>query len=165
MLGNVMGATVLDTLLTDAEADLRSLVVIDKEPVTWLLIEAPGATEQADLVPEAIEQMSGTVAKTRDTGALARFTNPASAVGTWLTLAAWTDTGVRGAAVSGYCHRAELVGATLAELPDLLAAAGSGELWVSFEIATAVDLNDERFSVERIDRGSLVPASCKLTLR
>jgi hypothetical protein len=165
MLGNDMGATVLDTLLLDAEADLRSLVVIDKEPVTWLLIEEPGASEQIDLVSEAIEQMTGTVAKTRDTGALARFTNPASAVGTWLTLAAWTDTGVRGAAVSGYCHRAELVGATLAELPDLLAAAGSSELWVSFEIATAVDLNDERFSVERIDRGSLVPASCKLTLR
>jgi hypothetical protein len=31
-----MGATVLDALLLDAEADLRSLVVIDKEPVTWL---------------------------------------------------------------------------------------------------------------------------------
>ena len=84
---------------------------------------------------------------------------------TWLTLAAWTDGTVRGAAVSGYCHRAELVGATLAELPDLLAQASAGELWVSFEIATAVDLNDERFSVERIDRGQLVPASCKLTLR
>jgi hypothetical protein len=36
---------------------------------------------------------------------------------------------------------------------------------VSFEIATAVDLNDERFTVERIDRGALVPASCKLTIR
>jgi len=116
-------------------------------------------------VPEAVEQMTGTVAKTLDTGALARFANPAAAVGTWLTLAAWTDGTVRGAAVSGYCHRAELVGATLAELPDLLTQASPGELWVSFEIATAVDLNDERFSVERIDRGALVPASCKLTLR
>ena len=164
MLGNVMGATVLDTLLTDAEDDLRSLVVLDAEPVTWLLIDAPAADQDA-LVPEAVEQMTGTVAKTRDTGALARFANPAAAVGTWLTLAAWTDGTVRGAAVSGYCHRAELVGATLAELPDLLTEASPGELWVSFEIATAVDLNDERFSVERIDRGALVPASCKLTLR
>jgi hypothetical protein len=165
MLGNVMGATVLDTLLSDAEDDLRSLVVLDAEPVTWLLIEAPGATDQDALVPEAVEQMTGAVAKTRGTGVLARFANPAAAVGTWLTLAAWTDGTVRGAAVSGYCHRAELVGATLAELPDLLAQASAGELWVSFEIATAVDLNDERFSVERIDRGQLVPASCKLTLR
>jgi hypothetical protein len=165
MLGNVMGATVLDTLLSDAEDDLRSLVVLDAEPVTWLLIDAPGAADQDALAPEAVEQMTGTVAKTRDTGVLARFANPAAAVGTWLTLAAWTDTTVRGAAVSGYCHRAELVGATLAELPDLLGAASPGELWVSFEIATAVDLNDERFSVERIDRGALVPASCKLTLR
>jgi hypothetical protein len=165
MLGNVMGATVLDTLLSDAEDDLRSLVVLDAEPVTWLLIEAPGATDQDALVPEAVEQMTGAVAKTRGTGVLARFANPAAAVGTWLTLAAWTDGTVRGAAVSGYCHRAELVGATLAELPDLLAQASPGELWVSFEIATAVDLNDERFSVERIDRGQLVPASCKLTLR
>jgi hypothetical protein len=140
-------------------------VVLDAEPVTWLLIEAPGATDQDALVPEAVEQMTGAVAKTRGTGALARFANPAAAVGTWLTLAAWTDGTVRGAAVSGYCHRAELVGATLAELPDLLTQASPGELWVSFEIATAVDLNDERFSVERIDRGQLVPASCKLTLR
>ena len=165
MLGNVMGATVLDTLLSDAEEDLRSLVVLDKEPVTWLLVEAPGAGEDDGLLSEALEQMTGTTAKTRATGALARFANPAAAVGTWLTLAAWTDTTVRGAAVSGYCHRAELVGATLAELPDLLAQASPGELWVSFEIATAVDLNDERFSVERIDRGALVPASCKLSLR
>jgi len=164
MLGNAMGATVLDTLLSDAEDDLRSLVVLDAEPVTWLLIDAPAADQDA-LVPEAVEQMTGTVAKSRDTGALARFTNPAAAVGTWITLAAWTDGTVRGAAVSGYCHRAELVGATLAELPDLLTQASPGELWVSFEIATAVDLNDERFSVERIDRGALVPASCKLTLR
>ena len=52
--------------------------------------------------------------------ALGRFANPAAAIGTWLTLAAWTGPEVRGAAVSGYCHRAELVGATLAELPDLL---------------------------------------------
>jgi hypothetical protein len=165
MLANVMGTTVLDTLLSDAEDDLRSLVVIDKEPVTWLMIDAPGAADQDALVPEAVEQMTGTVAKTRGTGALGRFANPAAAVGTWLTLAAWTDGTVRGAAVSGYCHRAELVGATLAELPDLLGQASPGELWVSFEIATAVDLNDERFSVERIDRGALVPASCKLTLR
>jgi hypothetical protein len=164
MLGNGMGATVLDTLLSDAEEDLRSLVVLDKEPVTWLLVDAPGAGDD-DLPTEAVEQMTGTLAKTRGTGALARFANPAAAVGTWLTLAAWTDTTVRGAAVSGYCHRAELVGATLAELPDLLTQASPGELWVSFEIATAVDLNDERFSVERIDRGALVPASCKLTLR
>ena|SRR5215467_7676308 len=164
MLGNVMGATVLDTLLSDAEDDLRSLVVLDAEPVTWLLIDAPAADQDA-LAPEAVEQMTGTVAKTRETGVLARFANPAAAVGTWLTLAAWTDTTVRGAAVSGYCHRAELVGATLAELPDLLSQASPGELWVSFEIAIAVDLNDERFSVERIDRGALVPASCKLTLR
>jgi hypothetical protein len=164
MLGNGMGATVLDTLLSDAEDDLRSLVVLDKEPVTWLLIEAPSADDDG-LLSEAVEQMTGTVAKIRATGALARFANPAAAVGTWLTLAAWTDTAVRGAAVSGYCHRAELVGATLAELPDLLGQASPGELWVSFEIATAVDLNDERFSVERIDRGALVPASCKLTLR
>ena len=99
MLGNVMGVTVLDALLADAEQDLRSLVVLDKEPVTWLLIDAPAATDQDGLVPEAVEQMTGTVAKTRDTGALARFTNPAAAVGTWLTMAAWNDGTVRGAAV------------------------------------------------------------------
>jgi hypothetical protein len=137
--------------------------VLDKEPTTWLLVEAPSAGE--GLVAEAVDQMGGTVAKLDDDAALARFPSEASAVGTWLTLAAWSDTDVRGAAVSGYCHRAELVGATLAELPDLLAPAQPGELWVSFEIATAVDLNDERFTVERIDRGSLVPASCKLTIR
>jgi hypothetical protein len=158
-----MGATTLDALLTEAENDLRSLVVIDKEPVTWLLIDAPAASD--GMVTEAIGQMDGMVARAADTAALGRFASPAGAVGTWLTLAAWTDSDVRGAAVSGYCHRAELVGATLAELPDLLAPSGEGELWVSFEVATAVDLNDERFSVERIDRGALVPASCKLTLR
>ena len=154
----------LDALLADAERDLRSLVVIDKEPVTWLLVEAPSADDEA-LVQEAIGQMEGTVARIDGTAALARFGSAAEAVGAWLTLAAWTDTDASGAAVSGYCHRTELVGATLAELPDLLAAAAPGELWVSFEIATAVDLNDERFTVERIDRGSLVPASCKLTIR
>ncbi len=164
MLADDMGSTALDTILSEAEHDLRSLVVIDKEPVTWLLIDAPTADEEG-IVAEAVGQMDGVIARGDGTAALARFASPAAAVGTWLTLAAWTDTDVRGAAVSGYCHRAELVGATLAELPDLLTAAGPGELWVSFEIATAVDLNDERFSVERIDRGSLVPASCRLMLR
>jgi hypothetical protein len=159
-----MGGTSLGDVLTEAERDLRSLVVLDKEPVTWLLIEAPSADGDG-LVEDAVDQMGGTVAKLDGDAALARFASPAAAVGTWLTLAAWTDTDVRGAAVSGYCHRAELVGATLAELPDLLAPTAAGELWVSFEIATAVDLNDERFSVERIDRGALVPASCKLTIR
>jgi hypothetical protein len=154
----------MDALLADAERDLRALVVLDKEPVTWLLIEAPAAADEG-ILTEAVGQMDGLVALIDGTAALARFASAAAAVGTWLTLAAWTDTDVRGAAASGYCHRAELVGATLAELPDLLAAAQPGELWVSFEIATAVDLNDERFSVERIDRGALVPASCKLTLR
>jgi hypothetical protein len=154
----------LDIVLAEAERDLRSLVVLDKEPVTWLLIEAPSADGDG-LVEEAIVQMGGTVTRLESDAALARFASPASAVGTWLALPAWTDTDVRGAAVSGYCHRAELVGATLAELPDLLAPAQPGELWVSFEIATAVDLNDERFAVERIDRGALVPASCKLTIR
>jgi hypothetical protein len=164
MLANDMGSTSLDTVLSGAEQDLRSLVVIDKEPVTWLLVDAPAADGEG-IVAEAIGQMEGVVARNDGTAALGRFASPAAAIGTWLTLAAWTDTDVRGAAVSGYCHRAELVGATLAELPDLLATAGPGELWVSFEIATAVDLNDERFSVERIDRGALVPASCRLTLR
>lgn len=164
MLADDMGSTSLETVLSAAEQDLRSLVVIDKEPVTWLLIDAPAADGEG-IVAEAIGQMEGAVAKFDATAALARFALPAAAIGTWLTLAAWTDMDVRGAAVSGYCHRAELVGATLAELPDLLAAAGPGELWVSFEIATAVDLNDERFTVERIDRGALVPASCRLTLR
>jgi len=164
MLANDMGTTSLDTVLSGAEQDLRSLVVIDKEPVTWLLIDAPAADGEG-IVAEAVRQMDGVVARIESTAALARFASPAAAIGTWLTLAAWTDTDVRGAAVSGYCHRAELVGATLAELPDLLHAAGPGELWVSFEIATAVDLNDERFTVERIDRGALVPASCRLALR
>ena len=164
MLANDMGSTSLDTVLSGAEQDLRSLVVIDKEPVTWLLIDAPAADGEG-IVAEAVGQMDGVVARIEATAALARFAAPAAAIGTWLTLAAWTDMDVRGAAVSGYCHRAELVGATLAELPDLLATAGPGELWVSFEIATAVDLNDERFTVERIDHGALVPASCRLTLR
>ena len=93
------------------------------------------------------------------------YPNPAAAIGTWLTLAAWTGHDVWGGAATGYCHRAELVRATLAELPDLLAPAQPGELWIDFELTTAVDLNDDRFTVERIDRGSLVPASCKLTLR
>jgi hypothetical protein len=156
--------TALDAVLADADADLRPLVVIEKEPATWLLIDAPSADDGA-LTSDAVEQMDGTVAKTSGTAALARFANPASAIGTWLTLSAWTGPDVVGAAVSGYGHRAELVGATLAEFPELLAAAAPGELWVSFELATSVDLNDERFAVERIDRGSLVPASCKLTLR
>ena len=159
-----METTSLDDVLSEAERDLRSLVVIDKEPVTWLLIEAPSADGE-ELLQEAVDQMGGTIARIDGTAALARFPSPAAAVGTWLTLAAWTGTDVRGAAVSGYCHRAELVVATLAELPDLLATAEPGELWVSFEIATAVDLNDERFTVERIERGALVPASCKLTIR
>ncbi len=160
-----METSLLDALLADADADLRSLVVIDKEPTTLLLIDAPGAGEDGSMPGEAVQQMGGTVAKTNGTAVLARFANPAAAIGTWLTLAAWTGSDVRGAAVSGYCHRAELVGATLAEIPDLLEPAQPGELWVSFELATAVDLNDERFSVERIDRGSLVPGSCKLALR
>ncbi|MEP6758923.1 MAG: hypothetical protein ABJB55_06990 [Actinomycetota bacterium] len=160
-----METTLLDAILADADADLRSLVVIDKAPATWLLIDAPSAQDEGSMTGEAVTQMGGTVVRAAGTAALGRFANPAGAIGAWLTLAAWTDVDVRGAAVSGYCHRAELVGATLAELPDLLEPAQPGQLWVSFELATAVDLNDDRFVVERIDRGSLVPASCKLTLR
>jgi len=160
-----METSLLETVLAEADADLRSLVVIDAEPVSWLLIDAPGAQEEGSMTAEAIAQMDGTVVRTLGTAALGRFANPAAAIGTWLTLAAWTGPDVRGAAVSGYCHRAELVGATLAELPDLLEPAQPGELWISFELATTVDLNDDRFAVERIDRGSLVPASCKLALR
>ena len=160
-----METTLLAELLSDADADPRALVVIDKEPVTWLLIDAPGAGDDDTMASEAVTQMGGAVTTARATAALARFPNPAAAIGTWLTLASWTGADVRGAAVSGYCHRAELVGATLAELPDLLAPAQPGELWISFELTGAVDLNDDRFAVERIDRGSLVPASCKLTLR
>ena len=159
-----METDLLETVLAEADADLRSLVVIDKEPVTWLLIDAPGAQDDS-MTGEAFVQMDGTVVRTSGTAALGRFANPASAIGAWLTLAAWTGPDVRGAAVSGYCHRAELVGATLAELPDLLEPAQPGELWISFELATTVDLNDDRFAVERIDRGQLVPASCKLALR
>lgn len=165
MLANDMESPNLDALLADADADLRSLVVIDKEPVTWLAIDAPGAVDDESMPGEAVTQMGGTVALAKGTAVLARFPNAAAAIGAWLTLAAWTGEGVAGAAASGYCHRPELVGATLAELPDLLSPAVPGELWIDFELTTAVDLNDDRFSVERIDRGSLVPASCKLTLR
>ena len=120
MLGNDMGTTVLDTLLLDAEADLRSLVVIDKEPVTWLLIEAPGAAEQADLDPaRRSSRWTGRWPRPATRRPWRGSRTPPPPIGTWLTLAAWTDSAVRGAAVSGYCHRAELVGATLAELPDL----------------------------------------------
>jgi hypothetical protein len=164
MLASQMESTQLNGLLADADADLRSLVVIDKDPVTWLAIVAPGAGDET-IPAEAVTQMGGTVALARGSAVLARFPNPAAAIGTWLTLAAWTAHVVCGAAATGYCHRAELVDATLSELPDLLAPAGPGELWIDFELTTVVDLNDDRFTVERIDRGSLVPASCKRTRR
>ena len=153
-----------DELLAQADDELRSLVLLDKEPVTWLAIDAPSVGDDDELVA-SITQMNGTVALARGTAALARYPNAATAIGTWLTLATWTGHDVWGAAASGYAHRPELVSATLAQLPDLLSAAKPGELWIDFEMTTAVDLNDDRFSVERIDRGSLVPASCKLTLR
>jgi hypothetical protein len=165
MLAKDMENAVVDQLLADADGDLRSLVVIDKDPVTWLVIDAPGATDDESMASEAVTQMGGVVALARGTAVLARFPNPAAAIGTWLTLASWTGEGVWGAAVSGYCHRPELVSASLAQLPDLLTPAEPGELWIDFELTTAVDLNDDRFTVERIDRGSLVPASCKLALR
>lgn len=164
MLASYMESTLLARLLDDADHDLRSLVVIDKDPVSWLALEAPGATDE-EILSEAVSQMGGTASFTRETAVLGRFPNAAAAIGAWLTLAAWTGNAVWGAATSGYCHRAELVGATLAELPDLLEPAGYGELWINFELTTVVDLNDERFRVERIDRGALVPASCKLTLK
>jgi hypothetical protein len=154
----------IDELLAQADDELRTLVVIDKAPVTWLAIDAPSVGDDDEL-RAAITQMDGTVALARGTAALARYPNAAAAIGTWLTLATWAGHDVWGAAASGYAHRPELVSATLAQLPDLLAPAQPGELWIDFELTTAVDLNDDRFTVERIDRGSLVPASCKLTLR
>lgn len=155
----------VDQVLAEADDDIRSLVVIDKDPVTWLVIVAPGVGDDRAMAAESVTQMGGTVALSEGQSFLARYPNPAAAIGTWLTLAAWTGHDVWGAAVTGYCHRAELVRATFAELPDLLAPAQPGELWIDFELTTSVDLNDDRFTVERIDRGSLVPASCKLTLR
>jgi hypothetical protein len=165
MLANDMENLVVDQLLAEADDDVRSLVVIDKDPVTWLVVDAPGVADDEATPAEAVTQMGGAVAIARGTAVLARFANPAAAIGAWLTLASWTGEEVWGAAASGYCHRPELVSATLAQLPDLLSPAAPGELWIDFELTTAVDLNDDRFTVERIDRGSLVPASCKLTLR
>jgi hypothetical protein len=159
-----MENTEVNGLLAEAEDDVRGLVVLDKDPVTWLLVDAPSVSDDQELA-SAVAQMGGTVARQGTTAALARFPNAATAIGTWLTLATWTGQDVWGAAASGYCHRPELVSATLAQLPDLVAPAQPGELWIDFELTTAVDLNDDRFTVERIDRGALVPASCKLTLR
>jgi hypothetical protein len=165
MLANDMDDATVQELLAAADDDVRSLVVIDKDPVTWLLVDAPGAADDESMATEGVTEMGGTVALSRGTAVLARFANPAAAIGTWLTLASWTGQEVWGAAASGYCHRPELVSATLAQLPDLLSPAKPGELWIDFELTTSVDLNDDRFTVERIDRGSLVPASCKLALR
>ena len=159
-----MDSAAVDQVLAEADDDVRALVVIDKDPVTWLVVDAPGAEDET-MTAEAVSQMGGTVALAHGTAVLARYPNPAAAIGTWLTLATWTGQDVWGAAASGYCHRPELVSATLAQLPDLLSPAQAGELWIDFELTTSVDLNDDRFTVERIDRGSLVPASCKLTLR
>ena len=122
MLGNDMETTVLDTLLLDAEADLRSLVVIDKEPVTWLLIEAPGAARAGRPRPrEAIEQMAGTVAQDPRHGEPwrdSRTPPPRSAPGS-----RWPR-GPAPRSAAPPCRATAIgrswCGATLAELPDLL---------------------------------------------
>ena len=160
--------TTFDQLLTTTLPDLPSLLVLDQQPVTWLFLEVPDGDDAAkpgSIQQQAVEQMEGMMARGLDKAVLARFTNPAAAIGAWITLASWTSPELRGGASYGYGHRADLVRLCIAEAAALANIAGPGELWISFEMTTIVDLNDTRFTVESVDRGRLVPASCKLTIR
>ena len=160
--------TTFDRLLTTTFADLPNLLVLEQQPVTWLFLEVPDgddASKPGSIQQQAVEQMEGVMAHGLDRAVLARFSNPAAAIGAWITLGSWTSPDLRGGASYGYGHRADLVRLCTAEAAALANIAGPSELWISFEMTTIVDLNDSRFKVESVDRGRLVPASCKLTLR
>jgi hypothetical protein len=159
--------TVFDGLVDELANDLPHLLVLEQEPVGWLFLDAPdagAASIAGSLQAEAVDRMGGTVKGARDTTIVAWFANPAAAIGTWLTLAAWTDDEVRGGLAYGYSHRADLVRLVTAEAAALANSAAAGELWINFELTRVVDLNHPRFRVEKVDQGALIPTSCKLKL-
>lgn len=168
MMRAVETGSVFDGLVDELASDLPHLLVLEQDPIGWLFLDAPGADPSSFADPlqvEAVDRMGGTVRGVKDTAVVAWFANPAAAIGTWLTLAAWTDAEVHGGLAYGYSHRADLLRLVTAEGAALANSAGAGELWISFELTHVVDLNDPRFLVEKVDQGALVPTSCKLLLR
>ena len=79
-------------------------MVVPGGPRRRLTPSKPGSIQQ-----QAVEQMDGMMAHGLDKAVLARFTNPAAAIGAWITLASWTSPELRGGASYGYGHRADLV--------------------------------------------------------
>jgi ribosomal protein S18 acetylase RimI-like enzyme len=163
----VTDAARFEQLLQTAVDGMSRLVVADPEPVSVVFLDAPGAgdaEEEGSAQRAAVEALSGAMFLTDGSAFMAWFPNPALAIGAWLGIAE-TSVGARGGLAQGLAHQYDLLRATTEEAAALAWLAHEGELMIPFELTNIVDLRDPRFSVERTDKGSLVPWSCKLKLR
>lgn len=157
----------LERLLSGAIEGLSQLVVPDPEPVTVLFLDAPrlGDAKEADsLQHSCVEGFGGAVFLTDGPAFMAWLPNSALGIAAWLAVAA-EDPGCFGGLAQGLAHSHDLLRATTEEAAALAWLAKPGELMIPFELTNIVDLRDQRFAVESTDKGSLVPWSCKLTLR
>jgi ribosomal protein S18 acetylase RimI-like enzyme len=157
----------LERLLAAAIEGLSQLVTPDPEPVTVLFLDAPGledAKEGDSLQHGTVEGFGGAVFLTDGPAFMAWLPNPAIGIATWLAIGAESP-GCFGGLAQGLAHSHDLLRATTEEAAALAWLAKPGELMIPFELTNIVDLRDARFAVERTDKGSLVPWSCKLTLR
>lgn len=156
-----------ERLLAAATEGLSQLVVPDPEPISVMFLDAPGigdADTEGSIQRQVVEDFGGAIFLTDGPAFMAWLPNPAVAIATWLAVGAETSA-VRGGLAQGLAHSHDLLSATTEEAAALAWLAKPGELMIPFELTNIVDLRDPRFAVERTDKGSLIPWSCKLTLR
>lgn len=163
----VSGRDRFDRLHQAALEQLTRLVVPDPDPVTVLFLDTGGEPEaepESSVQRAAVEDLGGAVFLTDGSAFMGWLPNPAYAIAVWVRLGA-DRREVHGGLAQGLAHSHDLLRATTEEAAALAWLAGPGELMIPFELTSIVDLRDARFSVERTDKGSLVPWSCRLTLR
>jgi len=154
-------------LLAAARASLVRLVVPDPEPIAMLFLDAPGAgpADAADAPQTSTLVRFGGVVRARAGSAVyAWFEDPAAPIAAWLAVGEAYPATLGGLAM-GMAHTHDLLAEVTEEVAGLAALADPGELRITYELATTVDLRDPRFSVEKADQGSLVPWSCRLRRR
>lgn len=154
-------------LLAAARANLVRLVVPDPEPIAMLFLDAPeaGPADAADAPQTSmLVSFGGVVRAQAGSAVFAWFEDPAAPIAAWLAVGKAYPEALGGLAM-GLARTHDLLAEVTEEVAGLAALAAPGELMITYELATAVDLRDPGFTVEKADQGSLVPWSCRLRRR
>lgn len=156
-----------EALLAAARANLVRLVVPDPEPIAMLFLDVPGAgpADAADAPQTStLASFGGVLRASAGSAVFAWFEDPAAPIAAWLAVGEEFP-GALGGVAMGLARSHDLLAEVTEEVAGLATLAAPGELMVTYELATAVDLRDPRLTVEKTDQGSLVPWSCRLRRR